>query len=468
MNNIANTVIERGYCIGCGACTSVNSSPLKIEINSHGMYQASYDSSDKELDIDSSINQVCPFSDSSLNEEQIGQQLFSHDCEYNSKIGYYLKTFAGHVNEGEFRTIGSSGGIGTWVLTRLLEKKLVDYVIHIQSNLLTEADSRLFRYSVSSTKEQIISGAKTRYYPVEMSEVLTTIKNQPGRYAIIGVPCFIKAVRLLMNQDPIFNERIKFCIGLICGHLKSTQFAEMFAWQSGFDPNTIDKIDFRKKLPESSASSYGVEITGKKNNQIITEVSPPVNQMFGTNWGLGFLKYKACDYCDDITAETADLTVGDAWLPQYVKDYQGTNVVIVRNKVLAEILQEGINSQNLHLDLITPQDVIQSQDANYRHRRIGLAYRLHLAKEQGEWYPTKRVKPSNLMLPWLKKRFLLRMELAKKSHLYFQEALKSGTFSDFVEKITPLIESYQKTYKTPLWYRILAKLKYLSQNILKK
>jgi coenzyme F420-reducing hydrogenase beta subunit len=122
MNNIANTVIERGYCIGCGACTSVNSSPLKIEINSHGMYQASYDSSDKELDIDSSINQVCPFSDSSLNEERIGQQLFSHDCEYNSKIGYYLKTFAGHVNEGEFRTIGSSGGIGTWVLTRLLEK----------------------------------------------------------------------------------------------------------------------------------------------------------------------------------------------------------------------------------------------------------------------------------------------------------------------------------------------------------
>lgn len=466
-NNLFETVIQGGYCIGCGACTSVKDSPLEIKLNSYGMYQATLKPSKDISNVDTSIGKVCPFSASSLNEDQISKTLFSNDCQYNPKIGYYIKTFAGYVKEGNFRSLGSSGGIGTWILSRLLEKNLVDYVIHIQSQSPSENDSRLFKYSISSTKEQVALGAKTRYYPVEMSEVIKMVQETTGRYAIIGIPCFIKAVRLLMNQDEILRERIKFCIGLICGHLKSTQFAEMFAWQSGFEPNTIEKIDFRKKLPETSASAYGVEITGKKNNQLTTEISPPVNKIFGTSWGLGFFKYQACDYCDDITAETADLTVGDAWVAKYVKDYQGTNVVVVRNKILAEILQEGVTEENLHLDPITVQDVIQSQDANYRHRRSGLAYRLYLADKQGVWHPPKRVKSSGFMLPWTKKRFILRMELAEKSHLFFQESLVSGFFSHFVDKMKPLIESYQNTYNYSLWYKILAKLKHLPQVILK-
>lgn len=460
-----NQVIENGYCIGCGSCASIKNSPFTIEFNGNGIYQANTKPINNISTQNTNHDGVCPFSNSSLNEDQIGQKLYAEDCQYDSKIGYYLKTFAGHVNEGIFRDSGSSGGIGTWILTRLLEKKLVDYVIHIHSQSPTENDPRLFKYGVSSTIDQVIAGAKTRYYPVEMSEVLEIVREQPGRYAIIGIPCFIKAVRLLMLQDKIFHERIKFCIGLICGHLKSTQFAEMFAWQLGIAPKTIEKIDFRKKLPATSASAYGVEVTGKENNQLTTKISPPVNEMFGTNWGLGFFKYKACDYCDDITAETADLTVGDAWLPQYVKDHRGTNVVVVRNKILAEILEEGIKSNSLSLDEVSAETIIQSQDANYRHRRTGLGYRLYLMEKQGKWHPPKRVKSSNLMLPWIKKRFILRMELAEKSHFFFKEALVLGSFSNFVEKIAPVIQSYQNTYNLPLWYRILAKLKYLFQTI---
>ncbi|MDB9318087.1 MULTISPECIES: Coenzyme F420 hydrogenase/dehydrogenase, beta subunit C-terminal domain [Cyanophyceae] len=462
-----NTVVENGYCIGCGACASLNNSPLEIKLNNYGVYQATL----KPLADSSNINyslleKVCPFSASSLNEDQISEKLYAQECNYNPKIGYYYKTFAGYVKEGEFRNKGSSGGVATWILSRLLEKKLVDYVIHIQSQSPSENDSRLFKYSISSTKEEAISGAKTRYYPVEMSEVLKIIQKQSGRYAIIGVPCFIKAVRLLMNQDEILRERIRFCIGLICGHLKSTQFAEMFAWQLGIEPGTIEKIDFRKKLPETSASSYGVEVTGKENNQLTTKVTPPVNQIFGTNWGLGLFKYKACDYCDDITAETADLTVGDAWLPQYVQDYKGTNIVVVRNIVLAEILEEGVKSKSLYLEKISPQDVIESQNANYRHRRTGLAYRLYVAQKKGEWYPIKRVKPSKLMTASIRRRFLLRMEIAEKSHIFFQEALQHKDYSFFLENMLPLIQFYDITYHTSLWLKILGKFKSLVKTVL--
>jgi coenzyme F420-reducing hydrogenase beta subunit len=459
VNKLFTTVVNGGYCIGCGSCASVKNSPVQIKLNDYGMYEATLDTSINKSEINSSIAKVCPFSESSLNEDQISKQLFGKDCKYDHKIGYYLDTFAGYVQEGDFRQSGSSGGIGTWILYSLLEKRLVDSVIHIQANKPTEDDTRLFKYSISTTIEEVTSGAKTRYYPVEMSEVLKIIQDRPGSYAIVGIPCFIKAIRLLMNQDSVLNERIKFCIGLICGHLKSNQFAKMFAWQSGISPETIQSIDFRKKLPQTVASAYGVEVTGLENGEKLTKVSDPVNKMYGTNWGLGFFKYKACDYCDDITAETADLTVGDAWFPQYVTDNQGTNVVVVRNPVLAQILQEGIKTGKVKLDKIKVKDLVRSQDANYRHRRTGLAYRLYLAEKNGEWHPPKRVKASNIMLPWLKKRFLLRMLLAEKSHVFFKEALESGRFSVFVEKMDSLIQSYNETYNPPAWVKFLKKLR---------
>ena len=42
------------------------------------------------------------------------------------------------------------------------------------------------------TPEEVLAGAKSRYYPIEMSKVMDFIKNNEGRYAFVGIPCFIK------------------------------------------------------------------------------------------------------------------------------------------------------------------------------------------------------------------------------------------------------------------------------------
>jgi len=182
--------------------------------------------------------------------------------------------------------------------------------------------------------------------------------------------------------------------------------------------------------------------------------------MYGTDWGLGFFKYKACDYCDDIVAETADITIGDAWLPEYIHDSQGTNVVIVRHPVLHDLVRQAMIRGDLKLDSMTPKDIVRSQDANYRHRRSGLAYRLYLAKKRGEWFPPKRVKPSTMLKPRVKKRQIMRILLAEKSHLAFQEALDTGQFSLFIEKMKPLILRYRKTYEYPSWVKLAGRAKH--------
>ncbi|WP_035139937.1 Coenzyme F420 hydrogenase/dehydrogenase, beta subunit C-terminal domain [Fischerella sp. PCC 9605] len=460
------TVIEGNYCIGCGACALINGSPLKVKLNEYGQLQACVDPSADCSSLNTSVLAVCPFSSESLNEDQISQELFDQDCEYHDKIGYHLATYAGYVCEDNYRDRGSSGGIGTWIVSNLLSQGLVDAVIHVHQRSPSATDSRLFHYQLSTTIEQVRHGAKSRYYPVEMSEVMQLVRERPGNYAIVGIPCFIKAVRLLMRQDPVLAERIQFCVGLICGHLKSMRFAEMFAWQCGIEPGNLLAIDFRKKLPNAEANCYGVEVTGWQDGQIVTHVSP-VRDLYGHDWGLGFFKYKACDYCDDVVAETADVVVGDAWLPQYIKDSQGTNIIVVRHPFIRDLIEKGVRTGQLHLDCISADQVAQSQTSGFHHRREGLAYRLYLTDRRNEWRPWKRVQPqAKHLMPNLKKRQLMRIALAAESHVAFKDAVDAREFSLFKRRLDPLVQQYRKLYQQPLWRRAVGRVKKLVKHLL--
>lgn len=464
LNKLFKTVVGGGYCVGCGACASVDNSPIKMKLDDFSKLQPTIDDS-IDFNLESgSYQSVCPFSDESDNEDTIGKNLFGLNAVHHEKLGYYLATYAGHVTEGTFRDSGSSGGMGSWIASTLFKQGLVDGVIHIHQRVPTADDNRLFHYQLSSTMDEIRNGAKSRYYPIELSEMVKLIKERPGKYLFVGIPCFIKSIRLLSQQDEVLKERIKFCIGLICGHLKTARFAEMLAWQCDIPPQQLTSIDFRTKLPEYGANKYGVTVTGMVDNLQVSRISPPVNRMYGTNWGLGFFKYKACDYCDDVVAETADVTIGDAWLPQYLKDSQGTNVVIIRNIEIQGIINQAIQEGELKMDSITPDDVIESQKSGFEHRREGLAYRLFLTDQKNEWRPNKRFQPENIKSKKIQEKQKSRIMLAEKSHIAFKAAFDKGQFSQFTELMNPLVQNYEKLYKQSIGQRMYN----LTRRILKK
>ena len=89
-------------------------------------------------------------------------------------------------------------------------------------------------------------GAKSRYYPIEFSEVLPEVRARPGHYAFVGIPCFVKAIRLLMQNDEVIRDRIKICIGLFCGHIKNAALVDSFALQSG-TVSRAQLIEFRER-----------------------------------------------------------------------------------------------------------------------------------------------------------------------------------------------------------------------------
>jgi coenzyme F420 hydrogenase subunit beta len=443
---LQTTVIEGGYCVGCGACSLPRGSPFEIAMDEFGMYRATLRAGATFGDSDAST--VCPFSDASLNETQFATPLYATvRAEHSEAVGYFQAAYAGYVTQSPFRDRGSSGGLGSWLLAELLRRNEVDGVIHVKKLSDGTDGEPLFGYAISRTVPEVLQGSKSRYYPVELSAVLTQARSTPGRYVVTGIPCFVKAIRSICRTDPILEERIRFTVGLVCGHLKSTRFAEMNGWQVGIAPGRLRDVDFRCKLRDRKASDYGVRVIGLGDDGIV-DVTRANSEQFGHQWGYGFFKYGACDYCDDVFAETADVVVGDAWLPRYESDSNGTNILIVRSAALHSLIEEGRADGRLHLEHLPISQVEESQAGAIRHRRLGLSYRLHLKERFKEWHPAKRVLPDPLRRNRAYRRAQeLRLLLALQSHSVYDSARKSGSLSVFLKAMEPLIRRYERARK---------------------
>jgi hypothetical protein len=185
-------------------------------------------------------------------------------------------------------------------------------------------------------------------------------------------------------------------------------------------------------------------------------------ETFGGDWGLGFFKYKACDYCDDVFAETADVVIGDAWLPQFDADWRGTNVLVVRHPLFADILTAGAAQSRIHIAPMTADMAAASQRAGLSHRREGSSWRLSAADRRGEWRPPKRVAPGSIVLTRQRRRiYELREQLRDASHTAFAHARMQNDFGQFEATLRPLIKQYYDQFRPPMAVRLRNRLKKL-------
>ncbi len=409
-------VMAAGLCIGCGSCAAQSDDPeARMDWDRYGQLKPS---GGGWLTIPSErFSRTCPFAPAAANEDELAAGQFPSASRIDGQIGRFEKAYVGHVEESSFRADGSSGGLVSWVAAELLERGIVDGVVHVAPTADPQADGRHFRYTISRTVADVRGGAKSRYYPVDLSRALEAIRSTPGRYAVIGIPCFIKAVNLLRAEDPLLRERIAVTLGLVCGHMKSARFVESLAWQMEVGPQAVAAVDFRVKDPERPANWYTAQLvlSGGESRR------KDWWHLVDGDWGAGFFQNAACDYCDDVVAETADISFGDAWVEPYSSDGSGTNVVVVRSPALQRLLDDAGQAGRLRLQEVDAAFVRDTQAAGFRQRREGLAYRLAV---HGSGLPLrKRVAPRSTGLAARRKLiYRLRRAISRWSHRFFHLA----------------------------------------------
>src|SRR5690606_8075462 len=96
------------------------------------------------------------------------------------------------------------------------------------------------------------------------------------------------------------------------------------------------------------------------------------------------------DFTQDALNETADLVLGDAWLPRYTPDGRGTNVVLVRDARLLPLFEEGRTTGRLHLETIPLRDIVASQASLVRQSVTEIPYRFDYLRRRDERTPTVR------------------------------------------------------------------------------
>lgn len=445
IHEFKKNILDNNYSYGTGV-TVFTDDRLSMTLDKKGIYKPEVIKEEESFEKDKKLAAVEPMMNDSLNEGEIAEELYANvkNIAYDKKLGYFLDLYAGYVSEGDYREKASSGGMGTWIIKELFENDMIDGVIHVVKDE-DKSSPTLFKYGISSSLEEIKNGAKTKYYPVELSNVLKEVKQKPGRYALVGLPPHIFSVRLLAKIDPDINRSIKYTVGLICGHLKSSNFTDYLAWQAGIEPGTISHIDYRKKLLDRPSNEYGIEVTGLVDGVEKTVVTP-VKEVFGYSWGQGFFKVNASDFTDDVMNETADITIGDAWLPEYINDSKGTSVILVRNPHMATLIRDAIKEDRLSMNEITKEKMIESQASHFRHTQDELAYRLWKKDQKNEWHPKKRINASK-DIPKIRRKIQDQREIiAKESHNSFLAALEKKDLDIFYKKMKPIYKKYRNLY----------------------
>lgn len=432
-NNIEN-VINGNYCVGCGACAFISGNSMKLD--KYGEYKPVFEnltnSNLKNLDL------VCPSLSPNLNENVLAEKfLDSNSFQFDDKLGYHIENFVAHVNEFEIRKNGTSGGMGTWIGYELMALSLIDGIIHVRENDRKHPNDAFYKYSISKNLDVVKSRSKTKYHVMELSEVLNELKRIEGKFLIIGVPCFIKAIRRIQLIDDDIKNKIKYTVSLVCGHYKTVNWSISLGWSVGILPNQIKNIQYRTKGKNISARKYIFKVFSKIRNKIKIKDS---SHVVGGKFNQGALMLPACEFCDDVTGETADLSIGDAWLPQFEYETEGKNLLIFRNKELLDIVKNASKQNRVFLKKINKDDAIKSQSGGFRQRREGLSFRLKQKEKQHKWVPIKRIKPGQFKVSYIRKLvYCLRTKSTYNSREYFIKALSLNNFNIYNNKMKPFL-----------------------------
>jgi coenzyme F420 hydrogenase subunit beta len=403
--NILDTVVRHGYCCNCGLCAAVcPRRQLQMTETQFGEYHPqACRKGDRHLlperprgccaqkvpvpftecaDSCRLCLEACPFSNEHAeDEDSLGKQLFGSDpsCTHYSSMGWVRDTFVGGISDEAARLESPSGGLTTAVLCELLRLGTIDAAIVLQP-----VDQRPWHRSVIAANEaEMLAARGSVYHVAPFDQTISAVLSGPERsYAIVALPCQVKALRLAQKRLPALRRRIRYILGLTCSSYRSLLFADLLTALMGRRQGVLR---YRSKRGSRTSRDFRAEL--RSGDRIR---SAKLNGLFGYLWVNEVGSLRSCLFCDDVFAELADATFMDAWLPEYRADRRGTNLVIARNAELSELLTALFESRRCEGGRIAPERVEQSQAGLLSRRRRLLAARCEVAAEMTSYVPRKR------------------------------------------------------------------------------
>jgi coenzyme F420 hydrogenase subunit beta len=327
------SVIDNNLCAGCGLCQSVFSdNKIKVDLDKNGFYRPSviFDLNSHELDL---LSNFCP--------GVIVKKTPTKTPKYDSIWGEMYDSFIGAAGDEYLRGEASSGGAISSILIYLLESNSVDAVIHIGAS---SSQPYLNEVKVSTSVQQIIDNANSRYSPsAPLINILNIIHNFEN-VAFVGKPCDVAALRQYAELNPIVKSKIKFYISFFCAGVPSLNATLDIVSALDVEVSNIKKLDYRK---EGWPGFFRVI----DDNNIKHKLS------YSLTWMklLGPKVQFRCKLCSDGIGHLADIVCADAWeefdgkgFPTF-KNAPGKSLIISRTNIGQSVIHNALKTKKLRM-----------------------------------------------------------------------------------------------------------------------
>lgn len=301
------------------------------------------------------IKAICP---------GMGQNVEPAGREDHVLWGPYTKMVTGHATDEEMRFTASSGGGLSALLLHLVASGRVDAVVHNAA----DPDLPIGNVPVVSvTRDEILHGAGSRYAPSSPLAGLVELRDDPRRFAFVGKPCDVAAMRALCQRDAEMAERFPVLTSFFCAGVPSLAGAEQVLGHLGTTLRDITAFRYRGHgwPGRATATTRGGETP---------------SMTYHDSWGkiLSHHVQHRCKVCADGTGVAADLVCADAWesdengYPLF-EEQEGTSLIVVRTPLGAQILQEATEAGRLETQPFDVKQLPSIQPGQFSRRRSLLA-----------------------------------------------------------------------------------------------
>ncbi len=271
---------------------------------------------------------VCPVNYFSVTKAEI--EIFGGRRRDNF-LGFYREILAGRATDESIRRKAQDGGAVTAILTYLIEEGIVESAVVAGRDECWNP-----KPSVARSREDLLNSAGSKY---TQCPVLLGLREVDGDTALVGLPCHIRALRNAQMYG--YEQRVKVALGLFC---TQTFLGDSFMRkleENGIDAKKVEKFDVKK---------------GKLTVWVDGEVKTiPLKELTGRN---------ACKFCEDATAEFADVSFGS------VGSEDGWTTMIIRSDTGERIVKEAVNRGYLEVQKVSEKGVDAIRKFSSRKKKM--------------------------------------------------------------------------------------------------
>jgi len=360
------TVVKSGLCNMCGVCAGVCPSysiDLSIDVTK-GLIVPNVDPDTcNQCGI---CRNVCP--GYAVDFEQLNQAFLPNGTN-SLYVGKHINCYVGYATDESVRNTGASGGLVSAFLTFAIEQDMVSHALVTRMRQAHPLETEPF---IARTKGDVLSAAGSRYTPATVGAGLGSALGEPGKFAVVGLPCHVHGIRKAQLLNSELRERA-LLVGLFCGHGNGFAMTEHVLAKLGIDKADVKQLDYRVK--------------GWPGFMRIELASGEVCLVPYLEWFRREFSPTRCTLCSDGTAELADISCGDAWLPEYKGESQGVSIVITRTVEGEALVQRSIVEGIVKLEVVAIEKAYESQRAMLHRKKSQVKAHMALLRLLGRATP---------------------------------------------------------------------------------